>query len=154
MLTVYDSNRLEVLSGLLTRLVRQPNNSPFVPETLIVQSLGIARRLSFRLADDLAACARVHYPFPAAFIWELFRRMLTNVPETSPFPQDVLSWRIMALLEELQETPCLTPLQAYCTDGDDFTHFALASRTASVFDQNLVYRPDWIVQWERGIDDD
>ena len=49
MLTVYDSNRLEVLGDLLAQLVRQPTTSPFVPETVIVQSLGIARWRSFCL---------------------------------------------------------------------------------------------------------
>jgi exonuclease V gamma subunit len=83
MLTVYDRNRLEVLGDLVAQLVRQPTNSPFVPETVIVQSRGIALWRSFRLADGLGVCAPVHFPFPATFIRELFQRVLTYVPETS-----------------------------------------------------------------------
>ena len=84
MLTVYDSNRLEVLGDLLAQLVRQPTTSPFVPETVIVQSLGIASWRSFCLADRLGVCAHAHFPFPVIFIWELFQCVLTYVPETSP----------------------------------------------------------------------
>jgi exonuclease V gamma subunit len=84
MLTVYDSNRLEVFGDLLAQPVRQPTNSPLVPETVIAQGLDVARWRSFCLADRLAVCAHVHFPFAATFIWELFERLLTTVPETSP----------------------------------------------------------------------
>jgi hypothetical protein len=83
MLTVYDRNRLEGLSDLLAQLVRRPTHSPFVPETVIVKSLGIARWPSFRLADHLGVCAPVHFPFPATSIGELSQRVLVCVPETS-----------------------------------------------------------------------
>jgi exodeoxyribonuclease V gamma subunit len=49
MFTIYHSNRLEVLADQLAALLRQPMDSPFVPETIIVQSLGMARWLSFHL---------------------------------------------------------------------------------------------------------
>jgi hypothetical protein len=45
MFTVYHSNRLEVLADQLTVLIRQPTDSPFVLETIVVQSLGLARCL-------------------------------------------------------------------------------------------------------------
>jgi exonuclease V gamma subunit len=84
MLTVYDSNRLEVLGNPLTQLVRQPNNLPFVPETVVVQSFGVASWRSFCLAGCPGVCAPVHFPFLTTFIRGLFQRVLTNVPETSP----------------------------------------------------------------------
>jgi exonuclease V gamma subunit len=84
MLTVYDSNRLEVFGDLLTQPVRQPTNSPFVPETVSAQSLGVARWRLFCMAGRLGVCAQLYFPFPATFIWELFQRVLTNVPESSP----------------------------------------------------------------------
>ena len=66
MLTVYDSKRLEVLGDLLTQLVPQPTTSPFVPETVIVQSHGIARWHSFCLIGmngDTFARARHSFSF-------------------------------------------------------------------------------------------
>lgn len=83
MLTVYDSNRLEVVDDLLAQPEPQPTNSPFVPETVIVQSLDIACWRSFCPADRLGVYAHVHFPFPGTFIWELFQRVLTTVHETS-----------------------------------------------------------------------
>jgi exonuclease V gamma subunit len=84
MLTVYDSNRLEVLGDPFTQLVRQPTNSPFVLESVIGQRFGVAPWRSFCLTGCPGVCAHVHFSFPATFIRDLFQRMLTNVPETSP----------------------------------------------------------------------
>jgi exodeoxyribonuclease V gamma subunit len=153
MLRVYHSNRLEILADQLAVLVRQPTDSPFVPETIIVQSLGMAGWLSLRLADHLGVCAHVWFPFPAAFIWDMFHRVLTHVPETSPFAPDVLTWRLMPLLGSLEEAPRFASLSAYCEGGDDVKRYALASRIATVYDQYLVYRPDWIRAWETGAED-
>jgi exodeoxyribonuclease V gamma subunit len=151
--TVYHSNRLEVLADQLAALISQPTDLPFVPETIIVQSLGMARWLSFRLADQLGVCAHVRFPFPAAFIWDIFHRVLTNVPETSPFASEVLTWRFMALLGDLEEIPQFASLCAYCEGSGDVKRYELASRIATVYDQYLVYRPDWIRAWEAGAED-
>src|SRR5262245_55438252 len=149
MFIVYHSNRLEVLADL----VCQPTEAPLVPETIIVQRLGMARCLSFRLADHLGVCAHVRFPFPAAFIWELFHHVLPNVPETSSFAPDVLTWRLMALLGDLEETSGYASLCAYCECGNDLKRYELASRIATLYDQYLVYRPDWIRAWEAGEED-
>jgi exonuclease V gamma subunit len=46
MLTVYHSNRLEVLAEQLAALVRQPTESPFALASILVQSLVLTRWLS------------------------------------------------------------------------------------------------------------
>jgi exodeoxyribonuclease V gamma subunit len=152
MLTVHYSNRLEILADRLAELVRQPCGSPFLPELVIVQSNGMARWLSLHLAQHLGICARVCFPFPAAFIWDLMCRLLPGTPEASPFVPAVLAWRLTALLKELEDTPQFAPLRAYCGDGDASRRFELATRIADVFDQYLVYRPEWIRRWEQGED--
>ena len=126
---------------------------PFSPKSSLYRAMGWPAGCPYTWPNAWGFCAQIHFPFPAAFVWELFHRLLSSVPETSPFAPDVLAWRIMALLEELEDIPQFAPLHAYCQDGNDFTRFALASKIADVFDQYLVYRPDWILQWERGEDE-
>src|SRR5262245_45488528 len=99
MLTVHVSNYFETLADHLAELVRHPGGSPLLPEIIIVQSTGMARWLSLHLARHLGICAHMCFPFPAAFVWELCRRLLIRVPEHSPCAPDVLAWRIMGLLE-------------------------------------------------------
>ena len=85
MLMVYHSNRLESPADQCAELLHQPLASPFIPEIIVVQNLGMARWLSLHLAQRLRVWAHIRFPFPAAIIWEVFQRLLTDVPDTSAF---------------------------------------------------------------------
>ncbi|MGZ5258239.1 MAG: exodeoxyribonuclease V subunit gamma [Burkholderiales bacterium] len=151
MLTIHYSNRLETLAEELAALTSEPLASPFSREIVVVQSRGVARWLSLRLADHRGVCANVEFPFPNAYAWELYRAVLGQVPETSQFDPAVLTWRILAVLPELEVLPAFIPVHNY-VGGDLLRRFDLATQLAASFDEYLVYRPDWIADWERGKD--
>lgn len=153
MLTVYHSNHLENLADRLAAVVSQPAGSPLVPETIIVQSNGMARWLSLHLAQQLGICANVRFPFPASFIWEVFHKILPRVPETSSLTPPVMAWRLMGLLGAVRDDPRFAPLHGYLEDDDDFRRYELARRIADSFDQYLIYRPERILRWEAGQSD-
>ena len=48
------------------------------------------------------------------------------------------------------EGPGTAPVRNYLADGDPRKRFELADRLARVYDRCLLYRPDWIREWERG----
>lgn len=158
MLHVHYSNRLERLADELSRLFAATPAPPFTPETVVVQSHGVARWLQWRLADALGICAHVRFPFPAEFIWSLFRAVLSELPEISRYTPAVLTWRIMDVLADLPRHHAYAPVAAYLDHGggqkDERKCFELAGRIAGVFDQYLLFRPDWIRAWERGEGDD
>lgn len=155
MLIRHDSNRVEILAEALAIVLAEPVGDPFQPETLIVQSNGMARWLSLRLADRLGVCSNMRFPFPSSFLWQTLRQTLEQVlgalPETASFDKPVLTWRILGLLPLLERQPVFEPLHAYLRAGDDpFRTYDLARSIADVYDQYLVYRPDWIAAWEQG----
>jgi len=152
MFTIYYSNRLERHIEHLAAVLSQPLRAPLAPETVIVQSNGMARWLSLQLADHLGVCANIRFPFPATLLWETFRAVLPEVPDTSLFEAPVLTWRLMGLLQELEPDERFAPLHHYLHTGDDFRCYELAQRVAEVFNQYLIYRPDWIQRWEDGHD--
>ncbi len=153
MLYRHYSNRLETLAEGLAELLAEPLPDPLAPETVIVQSNGMARWLSLRLAERLGVCSNVRFPFPASFLWQQLRQTLAAVPETASFDKPVLTWRVLGLLQGLDDDPVLDPLRAYLGAGDDeFRAYDLARRIADIYDQYLVYRPGWIEAWERGDD--
>jgi exodeoxyribonuclease V gamma subunit len=158
MLHVHYSNRLERLADELSRLFAARPAPPFTPETVVVQSHGVARWLQWQLADALGICAHVRFPFPAEFIWGLFRAVLSELPEISRYTPAVLTWRIMGVLADLPRDRAYAPVAAYLDsgggEGDERKRFELAGRIADVFDQYLLFRPDWIRSWERGEGDD
>lgn len=146
MLHLYQSNRLESLMALLARVAAAPLRAPFAAELVVVQGKGMERWVSLRLAEQLGVCANVEFPQPASFAWNLMRSALGELPRRSAYAPEVLTWRIMAWLEQC-ETPAL---RAYLAGGGDLRRYELALRLAEVFDQYLVYRPDWIAAWQGG----
>ncbi len=152
MLYLYQSNRLEHLFDLLaTVLGRQPLASPFEQETVIVQSRGMGRWLNFRLAQQQGIAANLRYPLPASFFWEVLNRMLGAQAARSAFSPEVLTFRILRWLEQPANLQGAQALAHYLSDGGDFRRYELASRLADVFDQYLIYRPDWLQAWQTGL---
>lgn len=152
MLRVYHSNRLDVLEALMEYIVeRERLDDPFEPEMILVQSTGMAQWLQMTLAQKFGIAANIDFPLPASFIWDMFVRVLPEIPKESAFSKQSMSWKLMTLLPQLLEKDDFTLLRHYLTDDTDKRKlFQLSSRAADLFDQYLVYRPDWLTQWEEG----
>lgn len=150
MLHLHQSHRLETLLSGLADVVRAPQPDPFAAELVVVQSKGMGRWISLRLAERHGVCANVQFPLPASFLWQLLRLCFGELPERSAFAPEVLVWRIRDWLEQSENAQQTPRLAAYLNNGDERRRQQLAERLADVFDQYLVYRPDWIEAWEGG----
>ncbi|WP_318523355.1 exodeoxyribonuclease V subunit gamma [Photobacterium leiognathi] len=152
MFTVYHSNQLDLLKSLLVELIRlQPLANPFEKEQILVQSPGMSQWLKMELAKSLGVAANIDFPLPATFIWKMFTQVLADVPERSAFNKEAMTWKLMQVLPAQFDQPEFEALQRYL-DGDDdnLKCYQLAEKIADIFDQYLVYRPEWIQQWEAG----
>ena len=136
MLRVYHSNRLDVLEALMEFIVeRQRLDDPFMPEMVLVQSTGMAQWLQMTLAKR--------------FIWDMFVRVLDDIPGESAFSKQSMSWKLMTLLPQYLDDDAFTLLRHYLSDDSDKRKlFQLAARVADLYDQYLVYRPEWLMRWE------
>ncbi|MBJ9863484.1 MULTISPECIES: exodeoxyribonuclease V subunit gamma [Citrobacter] len=152
MLRVYHSNRLDVLEALMEFIVeRERLDDPFEPEMILVQSTGMAQWLQMTLSQKFGIAANIEFPLPASFIWEMFVRVLPEIPKESAFSKQSMSWKLMTLLPQLLDHDDFALLRHYLTDDTDKRKlFQLSSRAADLFDQYLVYRPEWLTQWEAG----
>ena len=152
MFSVYHSNQLDVLKSLLAALIRRdPLTDPFVAEQILVQSPGMAQWLKQQLAVEFGIAARLEFPLPSSYVWGLFAQVLPQVPVQNPYTKSAMAWRLMGLLSSLLCQPEFEPLQIYLEqDDDERKRYQLSQRIADVFDQYLVYRPDWIADWECG----
>ncbi len=164
-LRIFTGNRLEMLADKLAALFATPLASPLTPEVIIVQSRGMERWLSLEIARRRGICANVRFPFPKAFTEEAFAALLGGVPATEAFSPAVLTWKIMGLLPALLHRPAFAPLRHYLEgEGGEaggvleggrpaargLKRLQLAERTAWLFDQYLIFRPDMVAAWERG----
>lgn len=131
----------------------------FEKETIIVQNAGMQHWLSMELAKSRKISFNFGYALPAQFLWKLARTIAgeENVPDETLFSREVLSWRILALL--------MSDEVVADTDFDQVTHFwqgeksansqqqkcyQLACQLADLFEQYLIYRPEWITAWNQG----
>lgn len=147
-LNLYQSNRLEALGILYSHLTDSPLDDPFAPERIIVQSRGMGRWLTLNLARQRGLAANLDYVLPAGFAWRLMKTVLPELPPKSAFAPEVLAWRLVDVLPTLSGEP-FTPLQRYL-EGGPLACFELAGKVADIYDQYLVFRPDWIRAWEAG----
>jgi exodeoxyribonuclease V gamma subunit len=148
---LYHSNKLDVLKGILSHIIRQdPLTNPFESEKVLVQSPGMAQWLKLELAKEFSICANVEFPLPASFIWQTFVDMLDDVPKRSAFNKDAMAWHIIKLLPTFVDRDEFNELADYLSDNDPLKLYQLAYKIADIFDQYLVYRPRWIEAWQQG----
>ena len=152
MFTVYQSNQLDILKELLVdRIRREPLSDPFADEQILVQSPGMAQWLRLELASALGIAAGLEFPLPASFLWKKFTEVLDGIPGRSAFNKEAMTWKVITLLPECLEQPDFAPLQQYLRDDTSgLRRYQLAEKIADIYDQYLVYRPDWITAWEQG----
>jgi len=150
-LKIHTSNRTEILAEQLAQLVRIPLASPLTPEIIVVQSQGMQRWVSMELARHNGVCANCDFPFPNSFLEDIFKRMIPDMPETSPFDPDTMMFRLMSILPRCIQRPEYKPLKFYL-EGDSYQLklFQISNKIADLFDQYLVFRPEMIFQWEKG----
>lgn len=150
MLNLYHAPDLETLGALATRLLAQPQRDPFAPARVVVPSQGIGRWLTLQLAREQGIAMQLEVKLPAAFVWDLSRQVLGQLPEQSAFTTVTLNWRLYDWLCEPANLQRAERLQRYLEGGDERRRLSLAAKIADVFDQYLLYRDDWLAAWERG----
>ena len=150
-LRLFTSNRLEILANALAEVLSKPLASVLDEELIVVQSRGMERWLSMQLAQRHGICANYRFPFPNAFVHDIFQKIIPDLPERSDFDPKTMTWRIMELLPSCIRRPGFESLSAYLGDTQrNLKNFQLSERIADTFDQYLLFRPEMIFRWEAG----
>ncbi len=157
MFRLYHSNDLDVLKELLVHQMRQGDSDPFIPEQILVQSQGMAHWLKLQIAESLGIAANIEFPLPSSFVWKVYNSVKPDLPERSHFEKESMTWKLMRLIPTLLDEALFAPIAHYLKSSNDEISqqkvFALAEKIADTFDQYLVYRPDWLLNWESGKDE-
>lgn len=152
MFTLVQSNQMERLAARLAAELSHDCGKVLSPEHILVQSPGMATWLRLEIATRNGIAGALEFPLPSNFIWSLCYALIPGVPKENAFTKEAMTWKLMALLPRLIEAPHFEPLKDYLTQESPLKLFQLAGRIADIFDQYLVYRPDWILAWEQNID--
>jgi len=148
---VHTSNNMERLADLCADVYAHNSPVPFTPEIIIVQSRGMEHWLSMQLAKRFGVWTNCSFPFPNAFVNDIFGN---KHGERSPFDPPALALRIMRILPQLIDISGFEELRTYCAQNndDDLRLYQLSTIIADIFDQYTVYRPSLLLAWENSHD--
>lgn len=160
MIYLYPANRMENLLSLLNK-IQQVSPLPFFSEdVIVVQNAGMQHWLNMSIAKKRGVAMNIRYALPAQFLWKLIRTVASGelVPEQSPYAREVLTWRIYQILHQ-DDVLIDTDFHAVNVywQGDsgqifekekaDLKCYQLACKVADLFEQYLIFRPEWIDDW-------
>lgn len=138
------------MQGLSSILAEAPDN-PMMPEWVAVQSRGMRQWISLKLAERLGICANMRFVFPRPLVDELLSHFspFENTDET--VNEDFFFWSVMKLIRENGSLKELSGIETYIRE--DVTGkklFQVSQKIAKLFDDYEVYRPDMLLDWQKG----
>ncbi len=150
MLNLFQSNQMSELARAFCAR-NAVFDDPFEPLTVVIQSFGLGQWLKLQLADYHGISSNVDCILPATFLWKLYQPLIpeTELMVESPYDRNRLTWRIMRLLKTHPGLSREVDLYLNGTGDKDLRLLQLAEELALLFDEYLMYRPSWILDWQK-----
>lgn len=151
MYSLIRSHRLELLADALIETLASERSDPFQAAWSVVAHPEMGQWLARRMARKTGVCAHQPFPLAATALWQMLRMVNPEIPVADRYSRKGMMAPVHAAVDEAAERsdPLLEPVRRYLGDQDDSARMRFAMRLARVFDQYLVYRPDWILDWEK-----
>jgi len=165
---------MENLLALVDRIQQISPLPIFSKEVFIVQNAGMQHWLNMSLAQTRGISFDIDYALPAQYLWKLLRGLVNKEGELeqTPFSREALCWRIYQLLatEVILNDSDFADVTRYwsATENNEnealnikihnnsqqnessqynLKRYQLSCELADLFEQYLVFRPDWIDAW-------
>jgi exodeoxyribonuclease V gamma subunit len=158
MFHVIPSNQLSLLVAPLSLLLALPKQHVLAPDWVLVPHRGMQHWLSMALAEkpDRLICMNIDMQLPASGFWRLVHDILgdSGADDSAHWRRESLVWRLFHLLArpDVVNDPAMDEPTRYWQGGgvsqQGLKRFQLAEQLADLFEQYLIYRPDWIRQWK------
>lgn len=149
------SHRMEKLFDSFAEAIRKPaaGMGLLTAETVLLDNRVLGEWLNIQLAQKHDVAANVRYLQPSALFWQLARALLPEEASIeAPLSKAEMSWKLYSLFDDdkLMALPVLQPVASYLDDEDcrPLKRYQLAVAIADLFDQYLIYRPDWLLAWQ------
>lgn len=129
----------------------------FTKEVIVVQNAGMQHWLNLSVANSRGIAFNISYALPAQFLWSLVKEVAGVIDELSQdgFTREALCWRIDELLASevvINDGDFSKVTDYWCAEKEDeLKRFQLSCQIADLYEQYLVFRPDWIANWHKKI---
>lgn len=149
---------MENLLALVDKIQEISPLPVFAKEVFVVQNAGMQHWLNMSLAERRGISLNIDYALPAQFLWGLVRSLVNKGEEVeqAPFSREAMCWRVFQLLTDKRvvEDEDFASVTQYwhseSTTSANLKRYQLACQLADLFEQYLVFRPDWNDTWQAG----
>ncbi len=149
MLRLFQSNKMRNLAVAFCK--NEPEmRDPFKSSTVIIQSFELRYWLQMQIAQFTGISSNIDFQLPAAFLWKLYKCLTPEISdlERSPFERERMVWRLMRILDKNQSFNQDIAIYLQQKEKRNLRLYELSNELASLFDEYLMYRPDWVLDWE------
>ncbi len=144
------SNRTENLIRHLAEVLGlDEERDPFSREYFLIQSQGMERMLSQRLADTFTSWCNYQYMLPTRF-FALMGDRLDVAAGPEDYEREKVCWHLENILRRVEGNRFEPLLRYVAGDSSGMKRYQLAQQLAYVFDQYQIMRPAMIDGWEQG----
>ncbi len=149
-ITIYSSNSTERLIELfLDNYQKYILSDPFRKNKIICKNAYFARIIFLRIAERFGICANIEFVLPRDYFFELFCRVFSDFD--NPIDRNDMLWQIYDIFDKLPPREEFKSLKEYFqNDSDDRKRFQLARSLAGIFDDYILFRPEYLSRWQNG----
>lgn len=167
MIFFHEASSISNVLPVWSRQVRtELGKAPLRPVTVIVPNMDLARWFQINMAEKEGISANLEFVLPAAYFRKLYEAENPDAKQTL-LDKPMLQWMMYRLLREgdsveewvvlkewqlaaLRSRQSGTENRPHSDSEREVVRWNLASLIADVFDQYILFRPDWLECWRKG----
>ena len=149
MLRLFQSNEMQNLAVAFCN--NEPEvRDPFNSSTVIIQSFELRYWLQLQITEFKGISSNIDFQLPASFLWNLYKSLTPEAADLdrSPYEREIMVWRLMRILKKGQSLNQDISDYLEPEKKRNLRLYELSNELASMFDEYLMYRPDWVLEWE------
>lgn len=143
---LYVSNTLIGLAKQLSDDLRNNNLGVFTKTQIVTQTEGMNSWLKIKMAEDLGIATNCAFSKPNDIVTKLY--FWLGGKSKPLLSVDYVKWNIYQLLNDTEFKQKFGLIAGYY-NLNEIKQIALATKTADLFDQYQMYRPDIITEWNK-----
>jgi len=143
-LNLYISNNIDNLVEKLANNIDKKPLDVFQKEHIVVQTAGMSSWISIKIAEKNKIFGDFDFYSPNKLLFELFN--IANIYNPGLYDTNNLKWIIFKILGEEEFNQKFHTTYLYF-ENDRIKRLQLATKLSDLFDQYIIYRPDYIKSW-------
>lgn len=151
-ISLFRSDRIETLVQKLADLMQKnPQKNIFLPTKILIASDGMKHFINLSLAKELGVAMNIRYSKVHSFFWRILYE--SNKNQIKPFrycyAPEILQWQILNIFQSDKMPKTVKNAVHHYLKSHDIAAYGLSQTMARLFEQYMIYRPNWIRSWSK-----